>query len=753
MHHPGPPRFTSVGESVELAPRNPDRICDDGGAEGGVEDQDDAPVGAGDGSFRWRLADRPVDSDAAVDPGQGSGAVSHLTPDEPGVYVAELEAPEGVHEQVVRAFPDVRHEATFRVADEDVEGDVSDADRVSVLGAFNDFTMGTHRARRENGAWVLDASLPPGDHDAIFAFDDSFDPYARAEVTVEGPERPRVRLDARRAGDDREDDEVVVTATARAAPDGDEAPRVEFHLDGRDGLSWDDVTVDGDELRFPGSSMADGGVARIHAVPVAERHGIADTLSLTVDGEDGGGTLGVDRPADAPGWVRDATIYQIFVREFAGETVDTTFREIARRVEYVASLGVDTVWLTPVVASPTRHGYHATDLFDTAADLGTRAEFESMVERFHEFDIRVVFDLVVNHTSRDHPAFQLHRAGVPGYEDHYERVPVEENATDVDWAGDDAPGVYFNWTQIPNLNYDSLAVRRWMLDVIDEWAPVVDGFRCDVAWGVPHGFWKEVRERLKAASPEFLLLDETVPRRVGFRENEFDLHYDTDLYYALRDVGTGDAPATALLDALGASAQRGYPDEAVHMRYVENHDEERYATECDEGTLRPAAAATFTLPGAPLIYYGQERGVPEQRGTMRWHDGDAALTDYHRRLVALRTEEPALRADGVEPVGVEVVEGGADGDGVGAGGAGTDPATDRVVAYERSGAGESASVDAVTDPLVVVLHFDSGSVTVRLDYAVDTTDLLTGTDVAAGDDGALRVEDAVVLRGRPSTGN
>jgi glycosidase len=329
----------------------------------------------------------------------------------------------------------------------------------------------------------------------------------------------------------------------------------------------------------------------------------------------------------------------------------------------------------------------------------------------------VIFDLVINHTSRDHPAFQLHRAGVPEYADHYERVPAEQDTTGVDWAGDDAPGHYFTWSKIPNLNYDSLAVREWMLDVVDEWEPLADGFRCDVAWGVPHGFWKEVRERLKAHDDEFLLLDETVPRDAAFRENEFDVHYDTDLYAALREIGIGDAPASSLLDALDDSRRHGYPDEALHLRYVENHDEDRYATDCNDGSLRPAVAATFTLPGVPMIYYGQERGVPVDRGTMRWHDGDADLTDFHRRLVTLRNEHPALRAPGVEPVACDVHTG--------------DP--DRVVAYERSTEDER---------LVVVLNFGPESAIVTPDRAVEHTDPF-GECVRTGD--GIRVDDIAVL--------
>ena len=686
MHHPGPPRFTTVGEPVELAPRNLDSDPET--------------------HYRWTLVSAPDASAVSL----SDDPVVHLDPDAPGVYVAELDAPDGTHRQAVRAFPATRKSARFSVSADDVDGDLAGVDSASVIGPFNDFTMGSHRVTREGDEWTLDVELPPGDHDAIFAFDDGFEPYANTETTVEGAGRPRIRLDGR-----REAEEVVVTATARPAPDGGD-PDVEFHLDDRDALDESDVVVDGDELRVAVDDLPV--LSRIHAVAVAERPSIADTLTVEVAAD---GTVTVDRPADAPEWVRDATVYQIFVREFAGETVDTTFEEIERRVPYLESLGVDTLWLTPVCGSPTRHGYHITDLFDTADDLGTREEFESLVDRLHDAGIRVLFDLVINHTSRDHPAFQLHRAGVPEYRDHYERIPRERDTTGVDWAGEDSPGHYFNWASIPNVNYDSLSVRRWMLDVVDHWAPLVDGFRCDVAWGVPHGFWKEVRARLKEDDPEFLLLDETVPRRVGFRENEFDLHYDTDLYFALRDIGTGDAPATAIFDALRASEEMGFPDEAVHMRYVENHDEDRYATECDEGTLRPAAAATFTLPGAPLVYYGQERGVPEGRGTMRWHDGDAALTAFHKRLVALRDELPALRAREVRRVACDVTVGD----------------SERVVAYERPG-------DDGEDSVVVVLNFADEAATVDVGRDVDTTDLFSRTNV--GSEAGLRVDDVAVLR-------
>ncbi|USZ67530.1 alpha-amylase family glycosyl hydrolase [Halorussus salilacus] len=710
MHEPGPPRFAHVGESVSLAPRDPDPDAD----------------------FSWRLVERPDESDVAV----GGGAVVHLEPDAPGRYRLELDAPDGTHAQTVRAFPDPREDARFSVPVADLPGD-DDPDVVSLVGPFNEYTLGRERMTREGDAYVAEVPLPPGDHEGICVADDDFERSHTVDVTVPGPGRPRVHLDGR-----VEDGTLVASAHAEAAPDGVD-PDVEFHLDDRDDLAESAVTVEGPELRVPVADLPDS--ARIHAVPVAERHGVADTLvverggdgdrgvgdTLVVerggDGDRGVGdaAVAISRPNDPPEWARHATVYQIFVRRFAGETVDTTFEELARRVPYLESLDVDCLWLTPVVASPTDHGYHVTDYFDTADDLGTRAEFESLVERLHEAGIRVVFDLVINHTSRDHPAFQMHSAGVPAYADHYERVPDDPALTDrdavdvddLDWAGPGRPGYYFNWTRIPNVDYDSPAVRSWMLDVVDEWAPLVDGFRADVAWGVPHGFWKEVRERVKAADSEFLLLDETIPRDPQFHENEFDAHYDTALYGALRDIGAGEAPAESLFDALDANHREGFPDSSLLLRYVENHDETRYVEECGTAPLRAAAGATFTLPGAPMIYYGQERGVTEQRGEMKWHDGDDDLTALHRRLSELRGDRAVLRTGAVERVDFE-------GD-------------DRTVAYAR---------DDGDSRLVVALNFGEEPREVAVGEPVEATDLLTGESVADGD--RLAVSDVVVVESR-----
>ena len=763
VHEPGPPRTTSVGESVELAAQSPDA----------------------DGTYRWRVRDAPADSDlaagdgpdpdatgppssatatggdAALDPGDGpvlragetvrdDDPVVHLAPDAPGTYVLALDAPDGTHRQRVRAFRDERRETEIRVPAADVatDGD-GDPDRVSLLWPHNENRLALDRAERDGDEWVATVRVPPGRHGFAFVPDGDRSAAFHGECEVPGPGRPRVSLDAAVVETDApaEADRLRLAAAVDPAPAVDDVERAgdpdaldaTFLVDDRDAgpetVAAIESRAEGRTLSVPLDALPDS--VRIHAVPHGERYGAAETVRVgapATNGDDAGVTaasVGVTDPNPTPEWAESPTIYEAFVRSFAGDTLPTTFAEIERRVEYLEHLGVDALWLTPVLASPTDHGYHVTDYYDTAADLGSRESFESLVAACHDADIRVVFDLVINHTSRDHPAFQLHSAGVDAYADHYRRTDAAADVTGIDWAeldDGDAPDYYFEWGRIPNLNFDSPAVREWLLDVVDEWAGVVDGFRADVAWGVPHGFWKEVADRVP---DDTLLLDETLPHDPFYGEGEFHRHYDTSLYETLRAVGAGEEPADAVEAALARGEWLGFDDGRSQMRYVENHDEDRYLAEYGRDALRAAAAVTFTLPGAPMIYAGQERGNETYRGPIRWHDGDNDLTEFHRRLVALRGAEPLLRDGDVTFEGraadVRVVEGDAD----------------RVTAYERTPPGEDGNGG---DPLLVVVNFAAEPATVAVPDGVETDLFGDGSAVERDGEGGGRVAvDAVAV--------
>ena len=720
MNAPGPPRFVAVGETLLLAPRRPDPHE----------------------TYRWQLIEAPDKVSLTVD----DAPVIEVTPDTPGTYQFELQAPEATHVQTVRVYPDERHTARVELPFSELPKPLDEIDSISVVGPFNEQIAGRTRPVRKDDRFVADLELPPGTHPYGFCLNDDFAQQVHGAVTVEGPGRPRCRLDSKINGDT-----LVVTATPTAAPDTDESDAelsVDMLIDDRDWIPASAVDRRDRELHIPIEAIPE--TLRVHAVAVGQRRSVADTLTIRHENEQ----LTVGRPNEAPGWAQSPTVYEIFVRSFCGDTLPTTFAEIERRVPYLQSMAIDVLWLTPVLASPTDHGYHITDYFSMADDLGDREAFESLVECCHDVGIRVVFDLVINHTSRDHPTYQLHAAGVDNYEDHYNRVPKSWDGTGVDWAGETAPEFYFNWQRIPNLHYRSLDVRRWMLDVVEEWADVVDGFRCDVAWGVPHGFWKEVRERVP---DDFLLLDETIPRDPHYHEAEFQMHYDTALYGTLREIGRGDAPARKIFDALDDAVWQGFPESAVHLRYIENHDETRYLDEHSEAAQRAAVAATFTLPGAPMIYYGQERGMTDKRGPMKWHDGDAELTEFHRALAWLRHEQPVLTNGAIEPLDVDVAPRQS-----------TTPATEdesmadeQTMPDEQSTEPVAAAADCVVAyardngdrRLVVVLNFADHAQAVRLPEAVGSTDLVTGTPLRkryasdeTDDDRYLLVDSVVVCR-------
>ncbi len=695
MHHPGPPRFVATGETTQLAPRDPD-------------------PGA---SYEWRVVDAPPGSEATV----GDAPVTEFTPDVPGRFALGLSAPDGDHRLTIRAFA-----ASY--AGVDVEG-------------------GSGTAIRDRDA----------DHAGL--------DYAAAR-SDEGVGPPRIRLDAT-----VEDGAVDVRATAASNPesaldasdlevtfvvdDRDVATAVaEGRTNPRDALDTS-RTATGATLTVPTDAVPDR--LRVHAVAVARepdqelRFSVADAVA--VERLDGAGNPSsaaaesVSRSADAerfrtvrlndpPDWTADARVYEVYVRTFAdGEDPGETFDAIADRLPDLADLGVDTLWLTPVLGHDGMpHGYNITDFFDVADDLGGRDDYEALVETAHDNGMRVLFDFVANHTARDHEWFE-DAYGNPDspYRDRYE------------WQASGEPGTYFEWELIANLNHENLHVRRFLLDVVDEWAPLVDGFRCDMAWAVPDSFWRELRDRVKAIDPEFLLMDETIPYIADFHEGMFDVHFDATLYFQLRQIGRGAAPASSVLDAIEERTAVGFPDHAGFLQYIENHDETRYRVECGDAAAAAAGAATVTLPGVPMVYAGQEIGQRGRRDVIAWDHARAEVRERYERLLATHAEHHEALGPAGDLRRVDYRVGGIDGvDGVApserpieADGEQAHP--DDVVAFRR---GDDAT------GFVVVLNFAPGEAAVAVDAPHGDRNAVTGKECVVTDpSGADRivVDDVAVV--------
>jgi glycosidase len=264
-----------------------------------------------------------------------------------------------------------------------------------------------------------------------------------------------------------------------------------------------------------------------------------------------------------------------------------------------------------------------------------------------------------------------------------------------------------------------------------------------MAWAVPNAFWRELHDRLKARDREFLLLDETIPYIPDFQGGMFDVHFDSTTAFTLREVGGGHQPADAVLDAVAERADVGFPDHAGFMLYAENHDESRYVVECGEAAAMAAAGALFTLPGAPMLYAGQELGQRGRRDALAWEHAREELRTQYERFVETRKSHPALStAAAMEPVAVTVRDGDAR----------------SVVAYGRvagggdgggEGTGAASGDDAGQEAVVVVLNFAAEPATVAVGPDVEPTDLAAGESVGVDGGAALRVEDAVVLPASP----
>jgi cyclomaltodextrinase len=671
MEHPGPPRFAAVGDEVELAPRDPDP----------------------DARYRWRVADAPTDSTVTL----GEEPVEQFEPDEPGRYTLTLESPAGTHRLTVRVFG-----SEYRPGEEPTRQQYS----------------GTEPPAPAETVGVTEEEDPAEPGSGIERIEDEPD-----------PERPRLQL----SGSVASDEIRVESRVAPRARSGEES-RIEFLLDDRDGIDESAVSVDGGTLRVPRSAFEDR--ARIHAVVVGENtYSVPDAIDFQ---RDSAGEITVSRPYDPPEWALDSAIYEIYVRTFAGNGVEESagvaenaFGRIRERLDYLDDLGVDVVWLTPVLQNDhAPHGYNITDFFAIASDLGSREDFENLVEAAHDREMRVVFDLVLNHSARAHPYFMdAYGEGDDVGVGQGSPNPESDYFDWYDWQESGEPETYFEWEHIANFDFDTLDVRRHLLDAVAEWFPLVDGFRCDMAWAVPNGFWREIHDWTKERDEEFLLLDETIPYIPEFQAGLFDMHFDSTTAFQLREIGSGAVPAESLLEAVTERQRIGFPDHASFMLYAENHDETRYIEKCGKPAALAAAGALATLPGAPMLYAGQELGQLGRRDALDWQSAHEDLQNHYRRLLDLRHRTPAL-AHRAEFDGAEyTVESG-------------DPSA--VVAYNRRAeAEENGTVgDDGERDVIVVLNFGDGPASVSLTSPVEGRDLVTDDSVPTD---PVEVESVVVL--------
>jgi glycosidase len=430
-------------------------------------------------------------------------------------------------------------------------------------------------------------------------------------------------------------------------------------------------------------------------------------------------------------WARGAVFYEVFVRSFADSDGDGVgdLRGLEARLDYLNDgdpgrgddLGVDALWLMPICESPSYHGYDVVDYRRVDREYGSEEDFDGFLAAAHRRGVRVIIDLVLNHTSAEHPWF-VDAASSPGSprRDWYLWRPDDPGWTQP-WGGDrrtwhERGGAFYYgvfWRGMPDLNYSHPPVREEMQRVAAHWLRRgVDGFRLDATRhlfaGGPgaaqndqpetHVYLADFSAAVRSVRPDALLVGEnwTDTASIAPYFRELPANFNFPLAEAIvRGVESGSASqVAAVLRDMAAL----YPESALDAPFLTNHDQTRLSTQLggDPAKLRLAAAVLLTLPGAPFLYYGEEIGLQNgpgredehKRTPLPWDASPGAgfstgkpwfelapghetahvaaergrpgsLFERYRTLIALRHGSPALRLGSLELLAPAAAEPGA----------------------------------------------------------------------------------------------
>ncbi|MCL5611647.1 MAG: alpha-amylase family glycosyl hydrolase [Chloroflexi bacterium] len=398
-------------------------------------------------------------------------------------------------------------------------------------------------------------------------------------------------------------------------------------------------------------------------------------------------------------WWRDAVFYEVFVRSFNDSNGDGIggFNGLIQKLDYIQSLGVTAIWLMPIHPSPSYHGYDVLNYYAVNPDYGTMADFKHLLDEAHKRGIKIIIDLVLNHTSSQHPFFvdALH-GPASKYYDWY--IWSDKNQGN-HWHSvmGDMSKYYFGifCDCMPDLNYNNPQVTAQMQDVTRFWLNNVgvDGFRMDAInrliedgsktenTPATHTWLKGFYTSYKADNPNAYAIGEVYGADASLAKTYTGDQLDEVFNF---EIATGILNSVKGVSNIGINSALTFATQTLpdgnYGTFLTNHDQDRVMSVLggDTNKAKLAAFLMLTSPGTPFIYYGEEIGMqgekPDEdiRRPMQWDNTTNAgfttgnpwrapaddfstvnvaaqtndpnsLLSFYRDLISLRKQKPALR--------------------------------------------------------------------------------------------------------------
>jgi glycosidase len=338
-----------------------------------------------------------------------------------------------------------------------------------------------------------------------------------------------------------------------------------------------------------------------------------------------------------PDWARSATIYEVNLRQY---TTAGTFNAFSASLPRLQKLGIKILWFMPIqpISEKNRKGslgseYSVADYKGINPEFGSAADFGALVTKAHQMGFKVILDWVANHSGWDNPWI-----------------------TNKSWYHQDSSGNILSpnpdWTDVAWLNYENPDLRAAMIDAMMYWVKTfdIDGFRSDVADGVPVDFWNEANNSLQSIKPLFMLAE--AQNHYDLLERTFVADYNWNLLNLMSELSVSTKDKTNFIETAVRQGMT-YPKGTFPMNFITNHDENTWnGTEFSRlgKAVYSMAALTFVYPGIPLIYSGQEVGNQKQiaffeKDLIPGLSKENAFTTFYSKLIALKSKNNALWND------------------------------------------------------------------------------------------------------------